>query len=105
MISILDDSSPIADSSSSTLKINLEHLANGTRKTMLNRLRVPSNYSTKHLQKLTMLTLSTMVPPSNAAQLIQPLDILQNDGPIIIIKGKTWGWHVCVMPSLPHNLG
>jgi hypothetical protein len=40
---------------------------------------------------LTVLTLSAMVPPSDAAQLIQLLDILQNDGPIFTIQGQNMG--------------
>jgi hypothetical protein len=58
---------------------------------MLNHLRVPSDYFAKHLQKLITLTLSTMVPPSDAAQLIQLLDILQNDSPIVTIQGQNMG--------------
>ena len=83
MISIFDGSSSVADSSSSTLKIDSEHLANCARKTMLNRLKVPSDYFASVYEMLTALTLSAMVPPSDAAQLIQPLDVLQNDGPTI----------------------
>jgi hypothetical protein len=40
---------------------------------------------------LTVLTLSAMVPPSDAAQLIQLLDVLQNDGPIFTIQGQNMG--------------
>jgi hypothetical protein len=70
-------------------KVSLFH----QRQTMLNRLGVPSDNPIKRSRKLTMLTLSAMVSlsPSNAAQLIQPLDILQNDGPISTIQGQNMG--------------
>jgi M-phase inducer tyrosine phosphatase len=78
-ISIFDGSSPVADSSPSALK--LERL---TRKPMLYGLGAPSDNPTKRLRKP---NLSAMVPPSDAAQLIQPLD----DDPISAPQGQNTG--------------
>ena len=85
-ISIFDGSSPVADSSPSALK--LERLANCSRKPMLNGLGVPSDNHAKHLWKP---NLSAMVLPSNAAQLMQPLDVLQNNDPISALQGQSMG--------------
>jgi M-phase inducer tyrosine phosphatase len=85
-ISIFDGSSPAADSSPSALK--LERLANCARKPMLNGLGVPSDNTAKRLWKP---NLSAMVLPSDAAQLIQPLDVMQNDDPISALQGQDMG--------------
>ena len=85
-ISIFDGSSPVADSSPSALK--LERLANCARKPMLNGLGVPSDNPVKLLRKP---NLSAMVLPSDAAQLIQPPDVLQNDDPISALQGQNTG--------------
>jgi M-phase inducer tyrosine phosphatase len=85
-ISIFDGSSPVADSSPSALK--LERLANCMKKPMLNGLGVPSDNPAKHLWKP---NLSAMVLPSDAAQLIQPLDVLQNDDSISALQGQNMG--------------
>jgi M-phase inducer tyrosine phosphatase len=85
-ISIFDGSSPVADSSPSALK--LERLANCVRKPMLNGLGAPSDNPAKRLRKP---NLSAMVLPSDAAQLIQPLDVSQNDDPIPAVQGQNMG--------------
>lgn len=85
-ISIFDGSSPVADSSPSALK--LERLANCARKPMLNGLGVPSDNPAKRLRKP---NLSAMVLPSDAAQLIHPLDVLQNDDSISALQGQNMG--------------
>ena len=87
-ISIFDGSSPVADSSPSALK--LERLANCARKPMLNGLGVPSENPVKLLRKP---NLSAMVLPSDAAQLMQPLAVLQNenDVPMSALEGSNIG--------------
>ena len=82
-ISVFDGSSPLADSSPSVLK--LERLANCTKKPMLNGLGVPSDNPTNRLRKP---NLSAMVPPSDAAQFMQPLDASQNEDSILALQGQ-----------------
>ena len=85
-ISVFDGSSPIANSSPSALK--LERLANCAKKPMLNGLGVPSDNPAKRLRKP---NLSAMVPPSDAAQFIQPPDALQNEDRISALQAQNLG--------------
>ena len=85
-ISVFDGSSPVANSSPSALK--LERLANCAKKPMLNGLGVPSDNPTKRLRKP---NLSAMVPPSDAAQFMQPPDTLQNEDPVSALHVQNMG--------------
>jgi hypothetical protein len=64
---------------------------------------VPSDYFASVYEMLTALTLSAMVPPSDAAQLIQPLDVLQNDGPTIFTTLFRSRQRVVIARQLVHS--
>ncbi len=84
-ISVFDNSSPVADSSPSALK--LERLANCARKPMLHGLGVPSDNPTGRLRKP---NLSAMVPPSDATQFTPP-HVASQDGTSPTVQGQSTG--------------
>jgi Eukaryotic translation initiation factor 3 subunit 7 (eIF-3) len=96
-VSIFDGSSPVADSSPSTLK--LERLTNCTRSPMLNGLGVPSNNPCKHLRKPNH---SAMVPPSDAAQFMQPPIASQDEVLLIGQSNGRKGWRDWEKVSMAH---